>query len=1460
MFKACIGLNCARTIDFIDHRHCSLTFIPDDVYRNEQTLEDLLLDCNMLQELPAKFFRLTNLRKLTLSENDLMRIPPNVANLTKLTELDISKNAIEELPTNMQFCRSLQVLDLSSNPLLRTPETLSSVTSLTELYINDVSIPSLPNEIGSLSNLRILESRENLLKSLPISIKNLKKLQRLDVGNNEIESLPNELGEMEELMELWLDDNSIQELPHSIVRLSNLVVLDITKNKVAYFPPGFSQLTSLSDLHASENCLEELPEDFGKLRSLHLVKLDYNHLRELPESIGELEHVTELLLYDNMLECLPPSLFHMKSLEMLNVDRNHIAEIPGTVGGCRTLHVLSLRENELTELPANLGQLEELTVLDVVGNRLNHLPLSVSNLHLDALWIDNSQSQPLVALHPDLESEPSVNKKLTCAYLPQQGPYSPSLENFMESDSMSEGQSVASSLPRDLEKSSSSKVVRMGVAFDPSSGPTETDQSSKLVRFPTPFRRDMNKKKKRMNKYKPGATPTTTIFKKGSSQDDLLSSLSSSTHEASPESNPAIKSSVDSMEVVTMQIDARRTESPDDKEIRHTSPGLAKMSGMHNLASSEALDQSKATDETSTTSDALKDAEYSYATEVSGLSQLQTVEVTIDLVKQPGRTLGFSIAGGRGSTPAYEDVDESIFVTKIASGGLAEQDGRLRLGDKLLKVNSVNMMNATHTEAVTVLKNVKEVCRMVVSREVLVVMPEEQLEKTEDSHTPTPTREDTATVSAVAVAGVPTSELSDTGASEEGRGFAKRIVAEILDRSVTKYRSSLIEGDTDADKKEESSRSDSAGPKSNYVNFDIAQTVIVSSREAGQEEEEEKAAANEDFGTEDREGSRTPTEANSSVLSPDDRDTLPSRTSVPAVHVMETSFDEDDYPTEKVILDRSVGKLGLSIIGGSEHASRIFGEGRPGVYISKITVGGAADASKMLRLGDRILSVNGQNVRHSTHQQVVQWLVSQQGNIELQVQHVPQPAGLEVIVIKKSASAKLGVSIKGGTKSTMGNPLDSNDKGIFVSKITAKGAVEKDGRLKVGQRILEINGTSLLGATHIVAVRALRSNPMEVSLLVCDGYDPREVVRREKEQERLSIGSNASATLDTSSLSSEASRSLDDAVRILSESMDALHTMPYASVRLSSKLSQSSAAIVDHRPVTAEDLDDVLKDLAEFNMGTSRSMKFMGCDYLCTFNYLFFSKETPDTSTPVPASESPAPPLFVDFTSALTSELYPLQSGDQLPLGLLGDDTPKPCESEKESAVDETEEFPQVQVEDTSSYLDQLDSEVSHLQDEVLEEENRLEEEGKEEKTEEPQGRRLTSQRSMPRIPVAEPNVQLTPETKRRIMKEIEINVESPKDEGQKKEAMDTLIGEVFDEVSFDEFEEQRSGRSSGRISGSLTPTTVRPASGQWASTDMTELLSALNAVGRQQARVEVAPAVPVVKLVAETQETRDTV
>ena len=65
-----------------------------DVLKHVKGVLEFYCSIHKLVLFLQKFFRLTNLRKLTLSENDLMRIPPNVANLTKLTELDISKNGM----------------------------------------------------------------------------------------------------------------------------------------------------------------------------------------------------------------------------------------------------------------------------------------------------------------------------------------------------------------------------------------------------------------------------------------------------------------------------------------------------------------------------------------------------------------------------------------------------------------------------------------------------------------------------------------------------------------------------------------------------------------------------------------------------------------------------------------------------------------------------------------------------------------------------------------------------------------------------------------------------------------------------------------------------------------------------------------------------------------------------------------------------------------------------------------------------------------------------------------------------------------------------------------------------------------------------------------------------------------------------------------------------------------------
>lgn len=83
----------------------------------------------------------------------------------------------------------------------------------------------------------------------------------------------------------------------------------------------------------------------------------------------------------------------------------------------------------------------------------------------------------------------------------------------------------------------------------------------------------------------------------------------------------------------------------------------------------------------------------------------------------------------------------------------------------------------------------------------------------------------------------------------------------------------------------------------------------------------------------------------------------------------------------------------------------------------------------------------------------------------------------------------MGMVIKGGLQGQPGNPNDPTDEGVFISKINEGGCVSRESRLVVGQRIIEVNDASLLGASHSEAVSALREAGDEIKLLVCDGFN-----------------------------------------------------------------------------------------------------------------------------------------------------------------------------------------------------------------------------------------------------------------------------------------------------------------------------------------------------------------------------------
>lgn len=70
------------------------------------------------------------------------------------------------------------------------------------------------------------------------------------------------------------------------------------------------------------------------------------------------------------------------------------------------------------------------------------------------------------------------------------------------------------------------------------------------------------------------------------------------------------------------------------------------------------------------------------------LDRVNTHKVTLHttLIRdQIGQGLGFSIAGGKGS-PAYKDNCEGIYISRLTDGGLAQKDGKIMIGDRVLAV------------------------------------------------------------------------------------------------------------------------------------------------------------------------------------------------------------------------------------------------------------------------------------------------------------------------------------------------------------------------------------------------------------------------------------------------------------------------------------------------------------------------------------------------------------------------------------------------------------------------------------------------------------------------------------------------------------------------------------------------------------------------------------------------------
>ncbi|KAL1512545.1 hypothetical protein ABEB36_002126 [Hypothenemus hampei] len=165
-----------------------------------RALESLYINDIQRCALDKGILQLYKLRVLNLSNNLIEYLPEELNKLSNLRELNVSRNQLGKAsPRQWQWLdgslwKTLNLLDLSHNDLNFIPEQLAKLYNLTTLHLSHNNLKVLPVGIGNLRNLKIFSASNNSLSILPGSIKKL-KLQTIDISsNNFAQSMPNGAG------------------------------------------------------------------------------------------------------------------------------------------------------------------------------------------------------------------------------------------------------------------------------------------------------------------------------------------------------------------------------------------------------------------------------------------------------------------------------------------------------------------------------------------------------------------------------------------------------------------------------------------------------------------------------------------------------------------------------------------------------------------------------------------------------------------------------------------------------------------------------------------------------------------------------------------------------------------------------------------------------------------------------------------------------------------------------------------------------------------------------------------------------------------------------------------------------------------------------------------------------------------------------------------------------------------
>ncbi|XP_078137272.1 protein scribble homolog isoform X5 [Sander vitreus] len=1211
---------------------------------------------NPLSRLPDGFTQLRALAHLALNDVSLQSLPNDIGNLANLVTLELRENLLKSLPTSLSFLVKLEQLDLGSNELEVLPDTLGALPNLRELWLDRNQLSSLPPELG-----------------------NLRRLVCLDVSENRLEELPSELKGLLALTDLLLTQNLLEVIPDSIGCLKQLSILKVDQNRLTQLTDSIGECENLTELVLTENLLQSLPRSLGKLKKLTNLNVDRNRLGNVPKELGGCASLNVLSLRDNHLGKLPAELADATELHVLDVAGNRLQNLPFALTNLN-LKAMWLAENQSQPMLKFQTEDDERTGEKVLTCYL--LPQqpspSLENLlqnSVDDSWTDSNLNRvSVIQFQEETKAEEEEDDEAAAERrgLQRRATPHPSELKVMKKVIEERRNEAYTSRPDGEEESPNPQEKRLSDLSNQShdsqvsnstlsansheyrQNVTAASQREDLVDGRSPQDED-ELDEMEVEYIEPTVHFAEEPIIRGLDEDDEDDGEDGERGDVEERpAFPAEKQRLIRKDTPHYKKHFKITKLPKPEAVAALLQGFSP-DGL-NCPTQPAEDEQDEEEEQRISTpqhhhrlEELEDSRLQVnSSQVKGVSfdqvnnlliepaRIEEEEHTLTIMRQTGG-LGISIAGGKGSTP-YKGDDEGIFISRVSEEGPAARAG-VKVGDKLLVVNGVDLNEAEHHTAVEALRSSGATVSMSVLRERMVE-PENAITTTplrpEDDYFPRERRSSGIAFNMETTASGPQERLSTCLIrNDKGLGFSIAggkgstpyrtadtaiYISRIAEGGAAHRDNTLHVGDrvisiNGVDMTE--ARHDQAVALLTGTSPTISLLVERDLNAPGGSPGQSRARAH----------SPPPPEPSDSPDQEEDGLTL---------HGNNLSRMEDEYPIEEVILVKSGGPLGLSIVGGSDHASHPFGINEPGVFISKVIPHGLACESG-LRVGDRILEVNAIDLRHATHQEAVRALLANKQEIRMLVRRDPSPPGMQEIVIQKQPGEKLGISIRGGAKGHAGNPFDPTDEGIFISKVSSSGAAARDRRLQVGMRILEVNNHSLLGMTHTEAVRVLRAVGDSLVMLMCDGFDPQKVAAVEASP---GIIANPFATGIVRKNSMESISSID---RDLSPEEMEIMQKESEMVRETSQWEREEMEKVERMRLEREEATRLLEEETE-NMGTGPlKLDYKTLAALPTTSLQKLNRAPPSdfTRTESPIREAPYSPTIqpahVHYTSTPTA-------------------------------------------------------------------------------------------------------------------------------------------------------------------------------------------------------------------------------